>query len=132
MKNLFAATLILLAVSTSSISFAADHHVEQEQTKDVIPAAVTISQMEKSKLDVVVENAVNTTMTIRLVDSFGQNIATKTVQVSPAGTRIRFDLSALTDGEYRVNVIDGKNSQLKKFELKTVVPSTPDQEIFIL
>ena len=124
MKNLFAAILVALTVSTSSASFAAaTKTLDQGQTATGIPASVTFAQVEKSKLDVIVESVANAKMSIRLADASGKTIATKILPQKETGTRVRFDLANLTDGVYHVRISDGKNTQVKKFEIKTEVPA---------
>ena len=124
MKNLFAAILVALTVSTSSASFAAaTKTINQGQTETGVPASVTFAQVEKSKLDVIVESVANAKMSIRLADASGKTIATKILPQKETGTRVRFDLANLTDGVYHVRISDGKNIQVKKFEIKTEVPA---------
>lgn len=120
MKNLFAAILVSLTVSTSSVSFAATTKtLDKGQNEQAAPAAVTFAQVVKSKLDVVVENTANAKIIIRLTDAGGRSIASKTLSGKESDTRVRFDLANLTDGVYQVKVWNGKNTQLQKFEVKT-------------
>ena len=125
MKNLFAAIVVALTVSTSSASFAAaaTKTTDQGQTETGVPASVTFAQVEKSKLDVIVESVANAKMSIRLADASGKTIATKILPQKETGTRVRFDLANLTDGVYHVRISDGKNIQVKKFEIKTELPA---------
>lgn len=131
MKTLFASLLIALTLSTSSASFAAaTRTTDHGQSEAAAPIAVTFAQIEKSKLDVVFENALNSSMGIRLTDAGGKNIATKILPKKETGTRVRFDLANLKDGTYSVRVCNGKNAQVKKFEIKTEIPvATSYQEV---
>ncbi|MGV3586931.1 MAG: T9SS type A sorting domain-containing protein [Adhaeribacter sp.] len=124
MKTLFASLLFALTLTTSSNSFAtANRTYDHGQTETAAPVAVTFAQIEKSKLDVVVQNAINSNMSIRLTDAAGKNIATKILQKKATGTRVRFDLANLHDGTYFVRVGNGKNTQVKKFAIKTTLPT---------
>ena len=131
MKNLFASLLIALTLSTSSVSFAAANQTSDNgQPLPAVPAAVTFEQVEKSKLDVVIPNPINSNLNIRLSDAAGKVIATKTLSKKESGTRVRFNLTKLTDGVYYVRVGNGKSAQMKKFEIRTEVPTqTPFQEV---
>jgi aspartate carbamoyltransferase catalytic subunit len=134
MRNLFASILIALTVSTSGTSFAAAYpNPDAGKNEQPLIPSVSLSQLEKSKLDVLVENAVNSKFVVRLLDASGQIVTTQTFWKNETGTRIRFDLTSLEDGVYEVKVSDGKNSQLKKFELKTTVPAiTSYQNVTVL
>jgi hypothetical protein len=124
MKNLFASLLVALTIGTSSATFAAANPThDPEQIGPVLPAGVSIAQIEKSTLDVVVENEGAASMSIRLLDSSGRSLAAKTLPQKEEATRVRFDLADLKDGVYLVKVSDGKNTQVTKFELKTTVPT---------
>src|SRR5688500_7667134 len=122
MKTLFATILVALTLSTSSASFAAAKPIYKSQTETGIPASVTFAQVEKSKLDVIVEKVANAPMSIRLTDATGKTIATKTLSQRESATRVRFDLANLADGVYHVKVKDGQSTQMQKFELKTAEP----------
>lgn len=134
MKNLLASILIAFTVSTSSISVAsALPAFITEQPESTGAASVILTQKEKSKLDVEVENAINDKLTIRLTDAAGNHIATKIMPAQEMGrTRLRFDLTSLQDGKYLVKVIDGKNVQVKKFALATVVSASANQNLTLL
>ena len=124
MKNLFAAFLVTLTVSTFSASFAAaTKTIYKGQTETGAPASVTFAQVEKSKLDVIVKSVAHAKMSILLADASGKTIATKILPHKETGTRVRFDLANLADGVYHVRISDGKNIQVKKFEIKTEVPA---------
>ena len=124
MKNLFACILIAFTVTTSSASFAATSKtITKEKAGLNAGTSVTFAQQEQSKLDVIIDNAANAKVIIRLLASNGTNIVTKAIANSETGTRIRFNLASLTDGVYQVKVTDGKNTQVKKFEIKTALPA---------
>jgi xanthine/uracil permease len=133
MKNLFAAILVALTVSTASVSFAATTTTDNPQTAGVATPAVTFAQIEKSKLDVTVVNITDEPVIVRLFDSFGKNIASKNISKSETGTRVRFDLSSLADGVYHVKATTGKDTQVQRFELKTTAPAiTTYKDVAIL
>jgi hypothetical protein len=124
MKNLFAAILVALTVSTSSVSFAATaQSIDKGHVAPAAPASATVTQVLMSKLDVVVEKEANPKTHIRLVDAAGNIIATRKVSPKETATRVRFDLAALADGVYYVKVWDGQHTQVQKFELKTAAVS---------
>jgi hypothetical protein len=84
MKKLVAALLVAFTVSTASVSFAATPKTLDQATTG--PAtSVTFAQVEKSKLDVVVENPAHAKMTIYLTDASGKSFAVKPY---PAGKPI--------------------------------------------
>ncbi len=124
MKNLFIAALVTLTLSTTSASFAeSSPKISKDQNKSESAASVTLTQTEKSKLDVTVQNAPSSSLTIGLYDSNGSFLASKTVSGSETGTRLRFNLASLEDGVYQVKVKDGKEILVKKFAINTVVPT---------
>ena len=134
MRTLFAAILVAFTVSASSASFAAasiapaTETTDNGQRKQTASDAVTFA-IENSKMDVMVQATESAKITIRIKDSFGHNIATKTLSGVQSGTRVRFDLSQLEDGLYHVSVWDGKNRQKQDIELKTVTPAVATQEV---
>ena len=134
MKNLFAAILVVLTVSTTSVSFAAStKSFDKGHGEQVAPASATVVQVLMSKLDVVVENATNPKTIIRLTDSFGKTVATKKMYDKETATRVRFDLAELADGVYYVKIWNGQKTQVQKFELKTAAVSmTAYQKLAII
>ena len=133
MKNLFAALLVTLTVSTSSVSFAAAKTADKGKTEQTVSTFATVSQVLMSKLDVVVEKDANPKTTIRLTDFSGRNLATKKMSDTETATRVRFDLAQLADGVYYVKVWNGENTQVQKFELKTAAVSlTTYQKLAII
>lgn len=131
MKNLVATLLFAFTIAASSTSFAAKSNPDNELTPPVPTPAVTFGQMEKSKLDVAVAYVSTAQMTIRLFDSSGKNIATKTLSQRETGTRVRFDLTTLEDGVYQVKVTDGQHTQVQKFEIKTAPARASYQHLTI-
>ena len=130
MKSLFATLLVALTIATSSASFAvAKPAPDKGQPEQASPALVSIAQIEKSKIDVVVDKEGGAPMIIRLLDSSGRNLATKTLSQKEDATRVRFDLASLKDGVYFVKVRNGKNTQVAKFELETSVPAAAYQKL---
>ncbi|QMU28207.1 T9SS type A sorting domain-containing protein [Adhaeribacter radiodurans] len=125
MKNLFVAALLAITVSTTSSSFANSSPViRTEHTKSDAAATVTLNQTKKSTLEVVIKNAPNPKLTVSLYDSFGNYLASRTLSNLESGVRLNFDLTPLEDGVYQVKVMDGISTQVKKFALNTVVPTT--------
>jgi hypothetical protein len=133
MKNLFATLLVALTLGTSAATFAAANPIhDKDQTGQASPASVSIVQVEKSKLDVVIENEGNARISIGLLDSSGRSLAFKTFSGKEIDTRLRFDLSKLADGVYQVKVIAGRNTQVSIFELETTVLAAAYQKLTIL
>lgn len=128
MKTLFASLLVALIIGTSSATFAADH-THKTQT---LPASVSVEQIVKSKLDVVVDHEAGAPMRIRLLDASGRNLAARKLAPQQEATRVRFDLAALQDGVYWVQVSDGQHTQVTRFELKTTVPTAAAYQDLIL
>lgn len=133
MRTLFAAILVAFTVSASSTSFASAASVApapesfdngQRKQTDAVTFAI-----DNSKVDVIVHPTESAKIIIRIKDSFGHSIATKTLSEVESGTRVRFDLSQLEDGLYHLSVWDGKNNQKQDIELKTVPPAAPTQEV---
>lgn len=132
MKNLFATLLVALTIGSSAATLAAANPAPGKgPAGQATPASVSIEQIEKSKLDVVVEKQADARMTILLLDSSGRNLATKTLPQQEEATRVRFDLASLKDGVYFVKVRSGKDTQVTKFELETSVPAAADQMLTI-
>jgi hypothetical protein len=132
MKKLVAALLVAFTVSTASVSFAATPKTLDQATTG--PAAsVTFAQVEKSKLDVVVENPAHAKMTIYLTDTSGKSFAAKTLSGRETDTRVRFDLARLAGGVYHVKVWDGRKTEERKFQIKTTeVSVATDQTLALL
>lgn len=132
MKNLFAALLVAFAVSTASNGFAtATTAVNNGQQQLSAPDSVAFA-IEDSKVDVIFQAARSPKMIIRLKDEDGHTLAVKSVSQAESGTRIRFDLSQLADGLYSVRVWDGKGSQERDIEVKTVSPAISTREVILL
>ena len=121
MKTLFAALFVAFTVSTATVSFAAP--TQSIDQGPAAPAALTVTQVLMSKLDVVIEKEANPKTTIRLLDASGNTIATKKVSPKETATRVRFDLAQLVDGVYYMKVWNGQHTQLQKVEVKTAAIS---------
>ncbi|GEO04208.1 hypothetical protein AAE02nite_18720 [Adhaeribacter aerolatus] len=134
MKNLFAAIIVALTVSTTSVSFAATpKNIDKDHAAQAAPGSATVVQVLMSKLDVVVAEEANPKTIIRLINASGNTIATKKVSHKETATRVRFDLAELADGVYYVKVWNGQNTQVQKFELKTAAVSmTAYQKLAII
>ncbi|GAA4428950.1 hypothetical protein GCM10023188_13740 [Pontibacter saemangeumensis] len=132
MKTLFAAIFVAFTVGTSSPSFASaagttGNGHETQATSD--PVAFVI---DNSKVDVIIKATDTPKMIIRMKDSSGNTIAIKTLSHVESGTRVRFDLSQLSDGLYSVRVWDGKNVQEQEIKLKTTSPDIAIQKVSFL
>lgn len=117
--------LVALCVTTSSVSFAATNPTtDNGQDLTAAPATITFAQIKNSMIDVVVVNPHHENLTIRLTDYVGKIIAVKKLNKEDTSTRIRFNLTNLTDGVYYVRTGQGNATQLKKFEIKTAVQTS--------
>lgn len=132
MNTLFATVLVAFTLSTSSTSFASAPNIPDNGQKQQVASDPVAFAIEESSVDVIVQSAETPKMVIRVKDSSGNNIVTKTLTNVESGTVVRFNLSQLADGLYRVNVWDGKSTQVKQLELKTASPVVANQEVTFL
>jgi hypothetical protein len=70
-------------------------------------------------------------ISVRLLDAAGRSLAATTLPQKADATRVRFDLAPLKDGVYFVKVINGRNTQVTKFELETTAPAAAYQQLTI-
>jgi hypothetical protein len=119
MKTAFASLVIALFISASSASFAGN----VPTTSDDAPfQSSVIAFPAHMKIDVVVKNLEGSSLTIRLVDKLGITQATQWLNKHEKAFRTRFDISALSDGVYKVIVSDGANTQTQEINISTNVP----------
>ncbi|RYG22833.1 MAG: hypothetical protein EOO01_44810 [Chitinophagaceae bacterium] len=120
MKTAFASIVAALLVSASSLSFANSN----PNTGDQAPFESSVIAFPSTmKIDVVVQNLEGANLTIRLVDHLGNTQATQRLGKHEKALRTRFDISALTDGIYKVVVSDGANTRTQEINISTNVPT---------
>jgi hypothetical protein len=118
-KTLFAALLF------STASFASD--VPAMPAASVNPTAITSSYKvavypsttTPSKLNVMVERTPGKPMEIHLRNAEGQILATQYVGKKEGNVWVKFDLAALEDGTYRVELVSGSDHSAHPIELST-------------
>jgi hypothetical protein len=121
MKTLFAALFIALTVSTSALTFA-------RPTSDPQPVeASVVVRPQAMKLDVITQGSGQEYIVIRLRDANGNTLFKKFVDPTEKATLSRFNLSNLEDGQYKVEISDGANKQVKEFTIVTTVPQVSVQ-----
>lgn len=112
------ASFIALFLSATTVGFAGNTVGEKAPFQSSV-----IALPSHMKIDVVVQNQQDASLTIRLVDQLGITQATKKLGKDTKTFRTRFDISALSDGIYRVIVSDGTNTQTQEINLATHVPT---------
>ncbi|GAB3934436.1 hypothetical protein GCM10028804_51810 [Larkinella terrae] len=75
------------------------------------------------KLDVIVQNLEGANLTIRLVNEAGITQASQWLNKHEKAFRTRFDISALSDGVYKIIVTDGANTKTQEINISTNVPT---------
>ncbi|KAA9349363.1 hypothetical protein [Larkinella humicola] len=120
MKTAFASIVAALLVSASSLSFA---NITPKPGDQAPFETSVIAFPSTMKIDVVVQNLEGTNLTIRLVDHLGITQATQRLSKHEKALRTRFDISALTDGIYKVVVSDGANTRTQEINISTNVPT---------
>ncbi|GAB2576944.1 hypothetical protein [Spirosoma areae] len=126
MKTIAKTVLAALLLSTATFASTA------APTRPMVPAgpttptssykvAVYPSATAPAKLNVMVERAPGKSMGIYLRDAQGYILATQYVSKHEGNLHIKFDLSALEDGNYRVEVVSGNDKTVHSVELTTKV-----------
>jgi hypothetical protein len=116
---------LLTALLLSTATFASD--VVTKSTTSANPTVITNSYKVAvypsttmtSKLHVVVEREPGQTMTIYLKDAQGIRLAEQQISKKQGTFHFQFDLAALEDGNYSVQVISGNDVALYPVTLKT-------------
>ncbi|WP_266367223.1 T9SS type A sorting domain-containing protein [Tellurirhabdus rosea] len=119
MKNLIAS--LALAMLVTGTSFAADHTADDKKEKAVMQTAIYPSA-GSTKLNVVVANGTNRSVAVRLLDQKGEMLASQFMGKASKPTKARFDISALEDGVYLVEITNGETKEIKQLTLKTSQP----------
>lgn len=120
MKTQFVSFLIALALTTSSVSFAG-----QPANLNIDPAGKAafdvafIPQSGGMKLDVAVEKTNESSLVIRFLDARGNELSTQRVAKNEMKKQVRFDLTELPDGAYKVEVTDGTDTEVKEISITT-------------
>ncbi|RCR67709.1 T9SS type A sorting domain-containing protein [Larkinella punicea] len=120
MKTLFASALLALALSTSTVSFAADNK-ENAEPKSTFQMAV-YPVINSMKVSVNVNKPKDSKVDIRLVDEAGQTLTVLKLGKDNESSIIRFDLNNLEDGIYKVEVSDGVKTEVKTVKVQTSTP----------
>lgn len=122
MKKVFAS--LALAFLVSFASFAGDDSKPVDSKKAAVQTAVYPSA--SARLNVIVDNATDRSVTVRVLNEKGAMLAEQTIGKSKKPTISRFDLSQLTDGVYQVEISNGDSREVKQIKLQT---SQPTQEV---
>jgi hypothetical protein len=125
MKTAFASVLFALTLGASSASFA-------QTATEPTPFATKLYAVEGGSLvDVIVQNPDAKRLTVRIVDARGVTLASQSLLQTKTATRTRFDLSDLNDGNYRIEVSDGKTKQVEAVNLTTRTPAVSPRTITV-
>lgn len=119
------AKTVLAALLFSTASFAAD--VPALPAASANPTAITSSYKvavypsttTPSKLNVMVEREPGKAMNIYLRNADGYILATQYVSKKEGNFWLKFDLSDLQDGNYRVELVSGNDRSVHQVELST-------------
>ncbi|MFC5409015.1 T9SS type A sorting domain-containing protein [Larkinella bovis] len=120
MKTLLASALI--ALTFVSTTFAADDK-DKTDVKSTFQSAV-YPMTNSMKVGVNVHKEKGSKVNIRLTNSEGYTLATRTLRKNSEAASIRFDLNQLEDGVYKVEISDGATSEVKTVALQTKTPVT--------
>lgn len=119
MKTVIASLFIALCVSTASFAGntanPTDENAPFETSVIAFPAHM--------KLDVIVQNLEGANLTIRIVNEAGVTQATQWLNKHEKALRTRFDISALSDGIYKVIVTDGATTKTQEINISTNIPT---------
>lgn len=127
-----AATGFLLSIIAVTAAFATDNEPRRTSTSTnwVAPASnsFTVRSMRDNQGDlrVWVRNTVKQTMTLRLVDHKGNEMAWMGLGKQPKAHAVRFDLSEVPDGAYRLEVMSPTEKIVKNVVIST--PTTPSRQ----
>ncbi|MCY7350751.1 MAG: hypothetical protein LH606_08785 [Cytophagaceae bacterium] len=120
MKTQFASLLLAFALTTSSVSFA--NQPTAFKTDPAGKAAFEVAFIPQSgnmKLNVAVEKTSKSALVIRFLDAKGNELASQRVGKNELKKQVRFDLTELPDGAYKVEVTDGTDTQVKDLTITT-------------
>lgn len=126
-----AATLFVLSLIAATAALANDNETNRPNTSTnwVTPASntFTVRSMQDSRGDlcVWVNNTTRQAMTLRLVDLRGNEMAWLALGKKPQLHAVRFDLSEVPDGKYRLEVMSQTEKIVKSVAINT--PETPSR-----
>ncbi|MRS62396.1 hypothetical protein [Larkinella terrae] len=119
MKTVIASLLIAFCASTASFAGTTTN-----PTDDKVPFETSVIAFPAHmKLDVIVQNLEGANLTIRLVNEAGITQASQWLNKHEKAFRTRFDISALSDGVYKIIVTDGANTKTQEINISTNVPT---------
>ena len=116
---------VLAALLFSTASFAADvpalpaASANPTATTNSYKVAVYPSTTTPSKLNVMVEREPGKVMSIYLRNADGNVLATQYIGKKEGNFWLKFDLSDLQDGTYRVELVSGNDRSVHQIELST-------------
>lgn len=124
MKTLFASALIALTLGVTSNSFAEDN----ERTTNAPTAKASFqtgiySSVDGTRLNVNVNKVKGSKVTILLKNTKGDLLEFQRLGKNEEQLRTRFDLRALQDGTYQVEITDGKTKQVQEVRLQSNTPA---------
>lgn len=120
MKTQFVSFLIALALTTSSVSFAGQPaNLNTDPAGKAAFDVAFIPQSGGMKLDVAVEKTNESSLVIRFLDARGNELSTQRVAKNEMKKQVRFDLTELPDGAYKVEVTDGTDTEVKEISITT-------------
>lgn len=97
------------------------------------PVLATIQgDAEQNRLRVVVKKPLKVPVTFRVLDPAGQSLHEESVSSSSSTVLANFNLGALPNGTYRVEVIDQNRVQARLVHLSPAIDPTAKRQINIL
>lgn len=120
MKTTLASAFLALTLGTTVPTFAAPGR--PLRTTDPVAETTPFQSALRAlpggdRLEVAVSNPQGHKLTVRLLDEAGETLAIQFLGKQPETSRIRFDLSAVPSGTYRVEITSGSTRQVKEFTL---------------
>lgn len=123
MKKLIASSLIAFLVGTAAINTGNAQPTVLLSAAQAAPFQTNVYVQEGTRVNVQIQKAANAKLRIRILNAENNTLATKQVAKNETEGLIRFNLTSLEDGTYRVEISDGIRKQVKEIQLKTDLPS---------
>lgn len=120
MKTLFACVLIALTFRTASVALA-DGPKDAVEAKSSFQSAV-YPVANSLKVSVTVTKPKESSVNVRLLNQAGETLTVLKLGKDNESSTIRFDLSDLEDGTYRVEISNGFKTAVKTVTLQTSPP----------
>lgn len=119
MKKLFVSFLFALTLISSTVSFAKSPATVTTITASLPFDANVYVEPDALKLNVGITKELGTHVQIKIIDPNGMVILNHQLDPNLFTTFTRFDLSALENGDYQLEISDGETEQVQEFEIIT-------------